>query len=349
MTTESKIVPIVHKAVNWNRLTDEYTIDFWDINTSQFWLEKEIDLTGDIVTWNKVLSKDEQEAYYKVLVGLTKLDTEQGNAGMPLISLHIKDEQKSAVIAFSGAMEHVHAKSYSAIFSTLCSMSLIDEIFKWGEEQKNLQYKAEKIVKYYDAIFTKDITDEMLYKAMVASVMLESFLFYSGFFYPLYLAGQGKMVASGEIINLIIRDESVHGQYMGLLAQELFEKFDTTKQKELVQWANELLMDLYKNELEYTEEIYSKIGLVEEVNAFLCYNANNAFDNLGFDHLFEDEDINPVVENGLNTTTKNHDFFSVKGNGYTKALNVTPITKETFKIDRLDVDLMSELNELSES
>ncbi len=30
-----------------------------------------------------------------------------------------------------------------------------------------------------------------LYKALVASVYLESFLFYSGFYYPLYFAGQG--------------------------------------------------------------------------------------------------------------------------------------------------------------
>ena len=52
--------------------------------------------------------------------------------------------------------------------------------------------------------------------AMVASVFLESYLFYSGFFYPLYLAGQGKLTASGEIINLIIRDESIHGVFVGI-------------------------------------------------------------------------------------------------------------------------------------
>lgn len=58
--------------------------------------------------------------------------------------------------------------------------------------------------------------------AMVASVFLESYLFYSGFFYPLYLAGQGKLTASGEIINLIIRDESIHGVFVGILAQQIF-------------------------------------------------------------------------------------------------------------------------------
>ena len=34
------------------------------------------------------------------------------------------------------------------------------------------------------------------------------------------------MMQSGEIINLIIRDESIHGVYIGLLAQEIFNRQD---------------------------------------------------------------------------------------------------------------------------
>ncbi|WP_186318620.1 ribonucleotide-diphosphate reductase subunit beta, partial [Bacillus pumilus] len=90
----------------------------------------------------------------------------------------------------------------------------IADVFEWVEENPHLQYKAEQIVHYYNNITDK----KSLYLAMVASVYLESFLFYSGFFLPLYLAGQGKMVASGEIINKIIQDESIHGVFVGLLA-----------------------------------------------------------------------------------------------------------------------------------
>ncbi len=40
--------------------------------------------------------------------------------------------------------------------------------------------------------------------------------------------------------------------------------------------------------------------------------------NLGQDPLFPDgaEDVNPIVMNGISTTTSNHDFFSQVGNGY---------------------------------
>ena len=77
----------------------------------------------------------------------------------------------------------------------------IDEIFRWTEENKYLQYKAQTIQEIY-----RDGTD---LQKRVASVFLESFLFYSGFFTPLYYVGMGKMSNVAEIIMLIVRDESV--------------------------------------------------------------------------------------------------------------------------------------------
>ncbi|WP_034670241.1 ribonucleotide-diphosphate reductase subunit beta [Ectobacillus panaciterrae] len=107
------------------------------------------------------------------------------------------------------------------------------------------------------------------------------------------------------------KDESIHGVFVGLLAQEIFMKMSEEEQQEVKAETLELLLDLYENEKAYTEEIYAEIGLVDEVNRFVRYNANKGLMNLGFDPYFEDEDINPIVVNGLRTDTKNHDFFSV--------------------------------------
>ena len=41
-------------------------------------------------------------------------------------------------------------------------------------------------------------------------------------------------------------------------------------------------------------------------------------------------DINPVVMNGYSIETKNHDFFSTKGNGYVVATNVDKLTDDVF-------------------
>ncbi|SEL98192.1 class 1b ribonucleoside-diphosphate reductase subunit beta [Paenibacillus sp. OK003] len=316
------------QAVNWNRADDDFTLMFWNQNIMQFWTDDEIPLSDDKMTWG-MLSDIEKDAYMKVLGGLTLLDTIQGGVGMPQIMEHVDGLQRKAVLSFMAMMEQIHAKSYSSIFTTLASTEEIDSVFKWVEENPYLQTKATVIRQYYMNIETsKD-----LYMAMAASVLLESYLFYSGFFYPLYLAGQGKLTCSGEIIDLILRDESIHGVYVGVLAQEIYASFDETQRNDVYQGLVDLVQLLHQNELQYTEELYTPIHLTEEVEAFLRYNANKAMMNLGFEPLFEDEEVNPIVLNGISTHTKQHDFFSKKGNGYIRTLNVEPLTDDDFKFE----------------
>ncbi|HHT7153240.1 MULTISPECIES: class 1b ribonucleoside-diphosphate reductase subunit beta [Bacillus cereus group] len=317
------------QAVNWNKKEDEFSLMFWKQNISQFWTEEEIAVSTDKNTWVQ-LSKEEQAAYKRVLGGLTLLDTKQGGEGMPLVLVHVENLQAKSVLAFMGAMEEVHAKSYSHIFTTLATEEEIDEIFDWVDQHPLLTKKAEMITGYYRSLLKPEVTKRELYMAMVASVFLESYLFYSGFFYPLYLAGQGKMTASGEIINLILRDESIHGVFVGILAQQLFAQMEPEEQREVRKETMDLLLELYEIELAYTEEIYTPINLVDDVNSFVRYNANKALMNLGLESYFKEEEINPIVLNGLRTDTKNHDFFSVKGNGYVKATNVEKLTDDDF-------------------
>ncbi|MFT8321015.1 MAG: class 1b ribonucleoside-diphosphate reductase subunit beta [Bacillus sp. (in: firmicutes)] len=319
-------------AVNWNQHEDDFTQMFYTQNTRQFWLPEEISLSADKNTWGE-LSPEEQDTYKKVLGGLTLLDTEQGGEGMPLIGMHVEGLQRKGVLSFMGMMEQIHAKSYSTIFTTLATDEEIDEVFNWVHNHSQLQLKGKRISEYYQKLFKPEVTNYDLYMATVASVYLESFLFYSGFFYPLFLAGQGKLTASGEIINLIIRDESIHGVYVGLIAQELFAKLTPEEQEKAARERLDLLNILYENELEYTQDLYKQIGLVDEVNKFIRYNANKACMNLGIEPVFPSEPINPIVENGMKTDTKNHDFFSVKGNGYVKATKVEPLTDEDFVFD----------------
>ncbi|EJV59710.1 MULTISPECIES: class 1b ribonucleoside-diphosphate reductase subunit beta [Bacillus cereus group] len=317
------------RAVNWNKKEDDFSLMFWKQNIAQFWTEEEIAVSSDKNTWAQ-LSKEEQIAYKRVLGGLTLLDTKQGGEGMPLVLVHLENLQAKSVLAFMGAMEEVHAKSYSHIFTTLATEEEIDDIFEWVDNHPLLEKKAGIVTSYYRRLLKPEVTKKELYMAMVASVFLESYLFYSGFFYPLYLAGQGKLTASGEIINLIIRDESIHGVFVGILAQQIFAELSVEEQQEVQTETQELLMKLYEIELAYTEEIYTSIGLVEDVNRFVRYNANKGLMNLGLEPKFEEEEINPIVLNGLRTDTKNHDFFSVKGNGYVKATNVEKLADDDF-------------------
>ncbi|MGJ1265377.1 ribonucleotide-diphosphate reductase subunit beta, partial [Sphingobacterium spiritivorum] len=94
-----------------------------------------------------------------------------------------------------------------------------------------------------------------------------------------------------------------------------------------------LLNELYENELKYTEEIYTVVGLTAEVKEYVRYNGNKALMNLGFDPIFEVKQVNPIVLNGLNTETTQHDFFSKKSTNYEKATEIVHLMNEDFQMD----------------
>lgn len=299
-----------------------------DQQWKQIWLPEEIAVSKDIKQWSNF---EHQDTYKKVLAGLTLLDTIQTNIGMNQVVEFTPDLQEKAVLTVFDAFEAIHAKSYSYIFTTLCKNEEIDELFEWVKKNEFLQYKANKISEVYNSIEKGD--SESLWKAKFASVMLESFLFYSGFFYPLYLGGQGFLRNSAEIISLILRDESIHGVAVGFFAQNLFKQFSPEKQDELKLWGYELLLDLYQNEMNYTEDVYAETGLSPEVKAYVRYNANKALMNIGFDPMFPEEEVNPIVMNGIRNEGSTYDFFSQKGATYAKA-KVAPITDDTFNFKR---------------
>lgn len=319
---------LIYEAVNWNKPTSELAQVFWDQQWKQIWFPEEIAVSKDIKQWSAF---EHQDTYKKVFAGLTLLDTVQTNIGMNRVAAFTKDFQEKAVLTMFDAFEAIHAKSYSYIFTTLCTNEEIDEVFEWIKKNEYLQYKASRISDVYNAIQEDD--DESLWKAMYASVMLESFLFYSGFFYPLYLGGQGFLRNSAEIISLILRDESIHGVAVGFFAQNIFKQFSKEKQDALQLWGYEFLLDLYQNEMNYTDDIYAETGLSPEVKAYVRYNANKALMNIGFDPMFPEEEVNPIVMNGIRNEGSTYDFFSQKGSTYAKA-KVAPITDDTFNFNR---------------
>ncbi|CAH1853933.1 class 1b ribonucleoside-diphosphate reductase subunit beta [Convivina intestini] len=297
-------------AINWNHIEDELDKATWEKLTQQFWLDTRIPISNDLRTWHGELSAEERDVVNRVFGGLTTLDTLQSQDGMAALRADAVNQKEEAVLNNIQFMESVHAKSYSSIFETLNYKAEIEEIFDWANHDEFLQFKANRI----NDIYQKGTP----LQKKVASVFLETFLFYSGFYTPLYYLGHNLMNNVAEVIKLILRDESVHGTYIGYKFQIGFNRLDEEQQGELQEWMYDLLYELYENEEKYTHELYDGLGWTEDVLTFLRYNANKALMNLGQEPLFPDgaEDVNPVVMNGISTSTANHDFFSAVGNGY---------------------------------
>ena len=298
------------QAINWNRMEDEKDLEVWNRLTTNFWLPEKVPLSNDLPAWHS-LSNTEQQLTIRVFTGLTLLDTLQNTLGAPALMADALTPHEEAVMSNISFMEAVHARSYSSIFSTLCPLSEVDAAYSWSEQNAPLQNKAHLIQQHYCA-------DDPL-KKKIASVFLESFLFYSGFWLPMYWSSRGKLTNTADLIRLIIRDEAVHGYYIGYKYQKGLQKVEPARRDALQQFALELLMALYDNELAYTEALYGDTPWLEEVKAFLHYNANKALMNLGYEALFPAEmtQVNPAILSALSPNAdENHDFFSGSGSSY---------------------------------
>lgn len=298
------------RAINWNRLEDEKDLEVWNRLTANFWLPEKVPLSNDVQSW-ATLRPAERELTIRVFTGLTMLDTIQSGLGAPSLMGDAITPHEEAVLSNIAFMEAVHARSYSSIFSTLCSTAEVDDAFRWSEENPHLQQKARLILDEYKAG-----ADPLRRK--IASVFLESFLFYSGFYLPMYWSSRAKLTNTADLIRLIIRDEAVHGYYIGYKFQRGLERVSEAERAALKEFAFTLMFDLYEIEARYAEELYDGIGLTEDVKAFLHYNANKALQNLGYEALFPASacEVNPAILAALSPDSENHDFFSGSGSSY---------------------------------
>ncbi|MFC5929314.1 class 1b ribonucleoside-diphosphate reductase subunit beta [Cryobacterium melibiosiphilum] len=316
--TSAKLKLVSHvDAINWNKIEDEKDVDVWNRLTNNFWLPEKIPLSNDIQSWNQ-LTPEEQQLTLRVFTGLTLLDTIQGTVGAVSLIPDSITPHEEAVYTNIAFMESVHAKSYSSIFSTLSNTKDIDEAFRWSTENENLQRKASIVMDYYQG-------DDPL-KRKVASVLLESFLFYSGFYLPMWFSSRARMTNTADLIRLIIRDEAVHGYYIGYKFQKGLEAATQERRDEIKDYAFNLVFELYENEVQYTQDLYDGVGLTEDVKKFLHYNANKALMNLGYEAIFPKDvcDVNPAILSALSPNAdENHDFFSGSGSSYVigKAVN----------------------------
>ncbi|OFJ72804.1 ribonucleotide-diphosphate reductase subunit beta [Actinomyces sp. HMSC06A08] len=298
------------RPINWNDLEDSKDLEVWNRLTANFWLPEKVPLSNDLPSWQK-LSPEERTLTMHVFTGLTLLDTVQASVGEISQIQDAHTEHEEAVYANIAFMQAVHARSYSSIFSTLTSTPEIDEAYRWATSNEILQKRAKIVLRYYFG--------EHPLKRKVASTMLSSLLLYAGFYLPLHFSTRATLMNTADMIRLILRDKAVHGYYSGYKYQIGLAERSKSEQAEMETFTYDLLETLYNLELTYSGALYEPFDLMDDVAAFVRYNANKALMNLGYPARFslEETTVRPEIMAALSPgADENHDFFSGSGSSY---------------------------------
>lgn len=298
------------RPINWNRVDDPKDHEVWNRLTSNFWLPEKVPLSNDLPSWH-AMTQEERTLTMRVFTGLTMLDTVQATVGEISQIQDARTEHEEAVYTNIAFMQAVHARSYSSIFSTLCSSEEIDAAYEWAVDNDLLQRRAKTVLRHYYG-------DDPL-KRKVSATLLSSLLLYAGFYLPLHFSVRAKLMNTADMIRLILRDKAVHGYYSGYKYQRGLEMRSEEKQKQMRDFTYTLLEELYELEMQYSGALYEPLGLMDDVAVFVRYNANKALMNLGYEALFpsDETNVNPAILAALSPNAdENHDFFSGSGSSY---------------------------------
>lgn len=305
------------RPINWNRTQDAKDNEVWQRLTANFWLPEKVPLSNDLPTW-RTMTPVYRELVTRTFTGLTLLDTLQASVGeiSQIPDAHTEHEQ--AVYANIAFMQAVHARSYSSVFSTMCSSTEIDDAYTWAISNPLLQRRATRVIEHYYG------SDPL--KRKVASTLLSSLLLYAGFYLPLWLSTRGKLMNTADMIRLILRDKAVHGYYSGYKYQRGLE-LKPERANEMAEFTYSLCDELLDMEKAYTADLYAPAdqanaleGLtLDGVMSFVYYNADKALMNLGYEPAYEEQaaHVSPEIIAALTPeSNETHDFFSGSGSAY---------------------------------
>ena len=298
------------QAINWNKIQDDKDLEVWNRLTANFWLPEKVPLSNDIQAWQRLIP-EERTLTMRVFTGLTMLDTVQATVGEICQIQDARTEHEEAVYTNIAFMQSVHARSYSSVFSTLCSTAEIDDAYRWAVANDLLQQRCKKVLQHYYG------PDPL--KRKVSSTLLSSLLLYAGFYLPLHFSVHATLTNTADMIRLILRDKAVHGYYSGYKYQRGLETRSAAERQEMQDFTMSLLDELYELEIAYSGELYEPLGLMKDVEVFVRYNANKALMNLGYPGRFapEETEVNPEILAALSPgADENHDFFSGSGSSY---------------------------------
>ena len=291
-----------YEAINWNDMEDRVDKSAWARLNDIIWEPRNVPVREDKKEFIK-LDKPIQEALLHAFGALSFSSGLQMRNGIEQIKADAITPEESAVLNALQYLESIANKGYSYVLHELSDDKTVEETLNWANNNPYLQNKIHILNKIYQS------GDALQKKA--ADVILETALYHSGFFAPLYLFGDGKMVRTAEIVKLALRGTSFSGIYPGYKFRLGYSKLGKNEQDRLKEWIDNLYDELVANEEKHIHLIYKGTGWEEDVKHYFYYSVNKAYLNLGFSGKYPDtaDTINATIEKGVIKSAVLEDFF----------------------------------------
>ena len=295
--------------------------EIWQMYKKQidcFWRAEEIDLSKDVVQWEKL---DEKEKYFISMI-LAFFAASDGIVLENLAARFMGEVQLSEARAFYGfqiAMENIHSETYSLLIDTyIKDREEKQTLFKAIDNFPCIKKKADWAIKWINDKRSSFAT------RLIAFACIEGIFFSGAFCSIFWLKKRGIMPGLTFSNELISRDEALHTEFAILLYNKLSKKVSKSRINEILKEAVEIEKEFICDALpcrligmnsdlmcQYIEFVADRLSV--QLGNDKIYNAKNPFDFMemisieGKTNFFEKR----VAEYSLADKTKDDDVFDM--------------------------------------
>lgn len=306
--------------LNWNDIAYPHWYKMYKRLVGNYWQADEVSMSSDVKQF-PTLTKEEQDAYLKIIGLLSTLDAPQTRTAL-LISLYATDPSVQSIMAVIAQQEAVHNESYSYVLSSVVSLAEQNKSFELGRIDPVLLKRNNAIMEHYNK-FAEEPTIENILKTFVYTALLEGMFFYSGFAFFYNLARHNKMVGTSTMVSYINRDELEHGRFIAELFRATLAENPEYNNEELIEWVYKSFKQSVDLEIEWSTYVLKDVKGIDlfEMAGYVKYRANKMLRMMGLSEIYPKHVENPMkwirayVDNFDGTKT---DFFEQKSRQYTK-------------------------------
>ncbi len=263
-------------------IKDKNIWDMYKKAEDSFWRVEEVDLSKDLVDWNKL---DDNERYFISMI-LAFFAASDGivleNLGLRFMT-EVQLAEAKAFYGFQIAIENIHSIMYSQLIETYIKDNTTkDRLFNALENFPCIKKKADWAIKW--------INDNSRFITRLVAFACVEGIFFSGAFCAIYwLKKRGLLPGLTFSNELISRDEALHTEFAILLYHKLENKLESEEIEQIIKEAVEIEKEFIckalpcnligmNNKLmsQYIEFVSDRLSV--QLGANKIYNVLNPFD-----------------------------------------------------------------------
>ncbi|MGM0172922.1 ribonucleotide-diphosphate reductase subunit beta [Enterococcus sp. DIV0800] len=308
---------LYYKAINWNVIEDELDNVVWEKATSLFWLDTRIPIEDDKEKWER-LHLQEWEQLNRLLILLTNLSTYQSIESGQIIRNSERSQQEIAILNNLQFTEMINTKAYNRILCVFNRDINLQEEFNWVDNEPHVRKYLEKIDEIYQG------TDPI--KKRFIAMCVEGLLNYAYLAYLFELWIDKYFVNLGSMLEMIVRNESLHCYYLNHKVKILLKEASPEQTESFKDWAINVIDYFVNSAIHLINDFYNIENSKKIAINLIKQEANNIFTGVGIDRNYQfDDEILININKHLNELRKHN----LSAHSYKNTVNAEELMDES--------------------